>query len=560
MSSWEAVKHMNAILVISIVTWPIISNGHVTLQGSLSSIQVEEEAELLPEAHYYITSKTYNSTDRLDSKQKQQSKESVESSPNIIPPTTHRRYDNYANDSKEKNGSKVSYDFFIQNCDIKGTQLRCDSPSATAQESNLTERCFTILESSSFDFEAFPEDVYNRVCNVTEAVFQGSLSFACLGGPLILEGLLPNLEQLEVLKASDNALDILIQAKNKKRHLPSLKNLSLKENGFLNQSKLNQLFAPIDVSNTGKNGTNATLHLFPNLERLQLTGTNFTTFNLSPFYMIPHVAVNKCPELKSVTVEGVTSRNRIFSLKTLNLAGNPKLQTVSAWIIPSSPRLNLLDLTSNPQLRIYPTSFFSTSLLDHVNLTNSSFICDCNIKKHDPKFFRHLLDQNCTTQDDVNSQTLKTQTFLESSFCSTYEEGSFKDAKGSNSSTVSTFVNSDVIVDCPTNPINGSFLLPNGDDNKNNTDDLRSMPTHIAWITPMNDILVWIRQYVPPLPVIKENSTVESHENITITDQNNTAKEQYDAIKEFLNNQVIDQASQVSDFCYFFKDKNDFHN
>ena len=50
--------------------------------------------------------------------------------------------------------------------------------------------------------------------------------------------------------------------KTKKKNLPSLKNLSFKDNGFLNQSKLNQIFSPIEVSDTGKNGDNTTLHLF----------------------------------------------------------------------------------------------------------------------------------------------------------------------------------------------------------------------------------------------------------------------------------------------------------
>ena len=252
--------------------------------------------------------------------------------------------------------------------------------------------------------------------------------------------------------------------------------------------------------------------------------------------MIPHIAVNDFPELRSVTVEGVTSKNRIFSLKTLSLANNPKLQTVSAWIMPSSPKLNFLDLTSNPQLRIYPTSFFSKSLLDHVDLTNSSFICDCNIKKHDPKFFRQLVDQNCTTQDE--NSTLKTQAFLDSSICSTRLESS-KNAKETNISIISTFVNSDVIVNCPVNPENGSILF------RNDINSKRPMPTHIAWITPMNDILVWIRQFVPS-PANEENSKIETSDNTTATDHNTTTMEQYDAIKSFVNDQIINRASQVT--------------
>ena len=252
--------------------------------------------------------------------------------------------------------------------------------------------------------------------------------------------------------------------------------------------------------------------------------------------MIPHIEVNESPELRSVTIEGVTSKNRIFSLKTLSLSNNQKLQTVSAWITPSSPKLNFLDLNSNPQLRVYPTSFFSHSLLDKVDLTNSSFICDCNIKKHDPKFFRQLLNQNCTTQHE--NSTLKTKAFLDSPFCSTRLTSS-RNAKGTNSSIVSTFVNSDVVVNCPVYPGNGSMLF------SNDTESKRSMPTHIAWITPMNDILVWIRQFVPS-PTIEEHSVMDSMKNDTVTDQNITTMEQYDAIKSFLDDQIINRASQVA--------------
>ena len=71
------------------------------------------------------------------------------------------------------------------------------------------------------------------------------------------------------------------------------------------------------------------------------------------------------------------------------------------------------------------------------------------------------------------------------------------------------------------------------------------MPTHIAWITPMNDILVWIRQFVPS-PVNEENSMIETMDNITVTDHNTTTMEQYDAIKSFVNDQIINRASQVA--------------
>merc|ERR1712223_622191 len=240
----EAMNHVNAILVISVVTWPILSNGHVTLQGSLSSIEVKPEVESLPEARSYVASKTYNSTSRVNDGREPTTKKSAESSPNIILPTTNRAFNN-AIDPRKKNGSNVSYDFFVQNCFIQGTQLHCDSDTDSVfKASNLTEGCFESLESSSFSFENFPEDEFKQICNITEAVFNGLEAFSCFGGPMILEGLVSNLENLQVLKASEKVLDILIEAKKNKKSLPILKNLSFKDNNFSNQLKLNQIFSP----------------------------------------------------------------------------------------------------------------------------------------------------------------------------------------------------------------------------------------------------------------------------------------------------------------------------
>ena len=260
----EAMKHVNAILVISVVTWPILSNGHVTLQRSLSSIQVKDETEFLPRAHSFIASKTNNSSDSINSKAGQTTKKSTGNSQNIIPPTTDQTFD-YDNDPRNNNGSKVSYDLFNQRCSIQGTQLYCgDSPDAVLN-SNLTEGCFETFETSSFNFGSFPEDEYNRICNITEAVFNGLEAFSCLGSPLMFENVISKLETLEISNATENLLDILVKIKAKKVQFPLLKNLTFEDNNFNNQSKLNQIFAGTAVSYPEKNGPkqpNATSYLF----------------------------------------------------------------------------------------------------------------------------------------------------------------------------------------------------------------------------------------------------------------------------------------------------------
>ena len=63
------------------------------------------------------------------------------------------------------------------------------------------------------------------------------------------------------------------------------------------------------------------------------------------------------------------------------------------------------------------------------------------------------------------------------------------DDVASNGNNVSAFVNSKVVINCNDSPEPIPGVLANIND--------QQIPTHVAWITPTNNILVWIRQYVP---------------------------------------------------------------
>ena len=431
--------------------------------------------------------------------------------------STHQVVTTFEDSIEKETASVVSYDFFNRHCNFTGTRLRCDDETTFQGSKECIPLCNSNLTINLEEYKYLQH-------NLTEAVFRGMNSFCCFGRPMIKQGYLDNIDSLEISNASDEVLESFIEAVRSSKSLQSLTRLTLKANHLLNQDKLNKLFTT-NVEFDKDNNITFSTTLLPNLELIDLSENDFSVFNLSPFFKISHLILNECRNLNMVTVEGVTSQTRIFSLTILDLSQNPKLQTVSPWIIPSSPKLTSLDLSSNPELRIFPTSFFSNSLLDHVNLKNSSFICDCNIKSYETKFFNHLLEKNCT---EANSQeTLRTQEFLLSPSCSNNQSSSLGAQKLPN---VSAHVNSDVVINC-------QKTLKRSSNNSITNDDDEPIPTHIAWITPTNDILLWIRQFMPSSSSNENTIINELLENTTMTSEEKDAA---------FNDGVIDSITQVS--------------
>ena len=452
-----SMKTVSVVFVISV--WAKITTGHVSLQTSFSSSQ---NTENILDTNSYYGAKNYNLT---------------EPNPPSNPELTGKLSATPA-PTEALDPFEVFNNFLNKHCDVRDTRLVCNAQT-TFQDS---VECIP-LGVDNLTFAGNQSKLYN----LTEAVFASGKSFSCFGGPLLLGGLLPNLKCLNISNATPEALDILIEAVTISRKLDHLTRLTLTLNHHLDQEQLSQVFSPNDATERHREARSC----LPNLRKLDLSGNNFIRFNLTPYFQIPHIILNECPNLKLITVEGVTSRNRIFALETLSLSNNPELETISPWIIPSSPKLASLDLSSNPQLRVFPTSFFSRSLLDHVNFHNSSFVCDCNIKKYEAKFFLHLLQKDCV--DSTSLQILQTKQFLASS-CSNNRSSQTFTARNSN---VSAFVDSDVVINCPiSSSSRGEFSVKTNVEQGMNGND-EPIATHIAWITPTNNILVWIRQFTP---------------------------------------------------------------
>ena len=469
---WDMAK-MNIILATLI--WPAIINGHVTWKGSISSIE-DIIVEDLPKADAHIDPKGSNFSTR-------------QNTPELHSYKTVDANDDQDHDSLETlsnnnaGSSQVSYDIFLQYCNLTDTRLSCDS-SHDESSLNYTE---CIPFSTNTNLTSLLRN-RNQFMNLTEAVFCGRASFPCFGSPFLLGGLLSNLQSLKISQSSEEILKSIIHGVKRQGPLHSLQYLTLTSDGLTSLKSVSQLFSIKEESDDGSKENIGSQDLLPNLEILDLSYNDFSTFNLSPFYNIPNLILNSCSNLKTVTVEEVTSQSRISSLTNLSLSENPELVTISPWVIPSSPKLSSLDLSSNPNLKIYPTTFFSNSLLDNVNLQNSSFVCDCNIKSYKTKFFRHLIDRNCTSPVSPYQQ-LNTEQFLESSLCSIQSFSPNLDDVASNGNNVSAFVNSKVVINCNASPEPIPGVLTNIND--------QQIPTHVAWITPTNNILVWIRQYVP---------------------------------------------------------------
>ena len=469
---WDMAK-MNIILASLI--WPAIINGHVTWRSPISSIE-DIIVEDLPKADAHIDPKGLKFSTR-------------QNTPALLSYKAVDANDDQDHDSLETSSnnsarsSQVFYDIFLQYCNLTDTRLSCDS-SQDESSLNSTE---CIPFSTNTNLTSLLRN-RNRFMNLTEAVFYGRASIPCFGSPFLLSGLLSNLQSLKISQSSEEVLKNFIHAVKSQGPLHSLQYLTLTSDGLTSLKSVSQLFSIKEESDGGNKENIGSQDLLPNLEILDLSYNDFSTFNLSPFYNIPNLILSSCSYLKTVTVEEVTSQTRISSLTNLSLSGNPELVTISPWVIPSSPKLSSLDLSSNPNLKIYPTTFFSNSLLDNVNLQNSSFICDCNIKSYKTKFFRHLIDRNCTSPVSPY-QRLNTEQFLESSLCSNNSFSPNLDDAASNSNNVSAFVNSKVVINCNDSPEPSPSVLAD----TNN----QQIPTHIAWITPTNNILVWIRQYVP---------------------------------------------------------------
>jgi len=219
---------MSVINIIFIVMsiCPMLSKGHLTLRASLSSLTAEE-AEILPMADAYTNARTYNSTNALDNE------ESDKPLSDILAPTTR---------SAEKPPLIVSYELFKQFCNLTGTQLRCDDAQATFLE---LPDCFLLGTSVHHTF--FTKDD-QKFSDLTEAVFSGRKSFSCFGGPLLLEGFLSNVQYLKVSNASDEILDIFIQAIKIERQLRYLANLTLTSNAFSKQKELDQILSSLKIT------------------------------------------------------------------------------------------------------------------------------------------------------------------------------------------------------------------------------------------------------------------------------------------------------------------------
>ena len=486
-----SVKNIIFLLVIS--TWPILSGGHLTLQTTSVSSMIEEEPEKMPVADAYTNAKPYNLSNLIVQHEESTKRPAEDFFGGDDPPLL------------------VSYELFHQYCEITGSQLRCESDDQRTIGGS-TWHCFP-NDTSSLNHKFLTKDDKNFY-NLTEAVFRGPESSSCFGGPLLLNGFLSNLKSLTVSEASDDILDVFTKAIKIKRQFRSLVNLSLISNNITKQKKLDQIFLQ-HASSDDQENTTSRATLFPNLEKLDLSGNNFVILNLSPFYKIPLILLNECPKLTTITVQGVTSQNRIFALEELRLSRNAELTTVSPWIIPSSPNLTSLDLSLNPRLQVFPTSFFSSSLLDRVNLDNSSFICDCNLEnsKNEVKFYQHLLEKDCT---DVRTNSefkklLKTRQFLASSCSSNPSSQTVTNKEDTNNvrnTNITAFVNTDVVINCHPNSFNnigGEALALAKEEDDNDT----PIATHTAWITPTNDILVWIRgQFAPESDVRDSNVEV----------------------------------------------------
>ena len=469
---WDMAK-MNIILATLI--WPAIINGHVTWKGSISSIE-DIIVEDLPKADAHIDPKGSKLSTRQNAPELHSYK--------TVDANDDQDQDSLETSSNNSAGSsEVSYDIFLQYCNLTDTRLSCDS-SRDESSLNSTE---CIPYSTNTNLTSLLRN-RNQFMNLTEAVFCGRASFPCFGSPFLLGGLFSNLQSLKISQSSEEILKNIIHGVKSQGPLHSLQYLTLTSDGLTSLKSVSQLFSIKEESDDGSKESIGSQDLLPNLEILDLSYNDFSTFNLSPFYNIPNLILNSCSYLKTVTVEEVTSQSRISSLTNLSLSDNPGLVTISPWVIPSSPKLSSLDLSSNPNLKIYPTTFFSNSLLDNVNLQNSSFICDCNMKSYKTKLFQHLIDRNCTSPVSPYQQ-LNTEQFLESSLCSNNSFSPNLDDAASNSNNVSAFVNSKVVINCNDSPEPIPGVLANIND--------QQIQTHVAWITPTNNILVWIRQYVP---------------------------------------------------------------
>jgi len=256
--------------------------------------------------------------------------------------------------------------------------------------------------------------------------------------------------------------------------------------------------------------SNLALHLagMRRLEHLDLSANNFRTFNFVHLFLWPALetfSLYGSAGLASVTFQAtddlaIPFNDTFQSLRDIDLSFNPNLVSVCPWAVKSSSSAVLarLDLSHNPSLAVYPSSFQSSNNRQlTVNLANSSFFCDCHISLEASSsnnvsadnWLKDILDMPCLSpslaakaagQSRLKISSLKD--FLRSGACDSPAAEQVSQPLpliSDNEDEMATeklaaSVNTKVVLDCA-----GSNPPPTS-----------SAPEYVAWITPIHGIRV----------------------------------------------------------------------
>ena len=207
----------------------------------------------------------------------------------------------------------------------------------------------------------------------------------------------------------------------------------------------------------------------PNLEAIELESIDEETFNAAHLFSWPNLksfSLTHSPTLVSVVLRStgdltIPINDTFGALERVRIASNPNLVSVCPWAVKSAPQLINLDLSNNPKLAVYPSSFQSTSLAK-ISFENSSFLCDCHISSS----LASVMSKQACLSD--NATTLTLNEYLDS--CQDDQE------QAQPATKITAFVNTPVVLDC------GGF----------NTSSMAD-PEYMTWVTPIQEIRVKIK-------------------------------------------------------------------